>query len=63
MSGRRGSASSDRLPEGARPELHAALKPGDDLAVSHHVRSVARRGFAARGVRPADLTAPEFRAG
>src|ERR1700686_3519242 len=35
--------------EGARPELHAALKPGDDLAISHHVRGVAGRGFAAPG--------------
>src|SRR3984957_13250976 len=28
--------------ERARPELHAALKPGDDLAVSDHLRGVAR---------------------
>ena len=41
----------------ARPELHAALKPGDDLAVGHHVRGVARRGLAAPGLRPAALTA------
>ena len=29
--------------ERPRPELHAALKPGDDLAVGDHVGSVARR--------------------
>ena len=35
--------------ERAGPELHATLKPGDDLAVGDHVRSVARGGFAAPG--------------
>ena len=35
--------------EGARPEFHATLKPGDDLAVGDHVRGIARRGFAAPG--------------
>ena len=28
--------------ERAGPELHAALKPGDDLAIGDHVRRVAR---------------------
>src|SRR5205807_8808578 len=33
--------------ERARPELHAALKPGDDLAVGDHLRGVASRRLAA----------------
>src|ERR1700743_3585390 len=35
--------------ERARPELHASLKPGDDLAVGDHVGGVARRRFAVVG--------------
>src|SRR6185312_4191472 len=35
--------------EGTRPELHASLKPGDDLAVGDHVGSLARGGLAAPG--------------
>jgi hypothetical protein len=43
--------------ERAGPELHAPLKPGDDLAIGDHLRSLARGGLAARATRPADLTA------
>src|SRR5262245_60137479 len=37
--------------EGSRPELHAALKPGDYLPSGDHFRRVAGGGFAAPGCK------------
>src|SRR5262249_9225232 len=46
--------------ERARSELHAALKPGDDLAVGDHVRGVAPRGFAAASGETGRLDRGEY---
>ena len=36
--------------EGARPELHAALKPPDDIAVGDHVGGFAAAFLVRRGI-------------
>ena len=41
--------------ERARAELHAALKPGDDLAVGDHLRGLARRRLALPRLEPGGL--------
>ncbi len=39
----------------ARPELHAALEPGDDLAACDHARGIAAGDLLRRALRPADF--------
>ena len=46
--GVRGSARIERLPERARPEFHAALKPADRLAVGKRLRRRLHQSSARR---------------